>query len=212
MYSCSPVKEISSVNNMIKVSGKNSMEISHTSGFYKAPIELQINHSPRTQVYYTTDGSFPDTNSLLYTEPINIKKLTETPSELSLIPTTPLKGMWQLNYFIWKKPKTTTKKAAIIRLREFKNNNPVDKYKSSGLVYFIGEAIEKKHSFPVISIITDKKYLFDYKMGIYVPGYYYDNASWENSNDPFWPQEIINEKAKDGNVLLMLPFLNLIKN
>ena len=48
---------------------------SHDRGFYTSPFELVIStHTPDAQIYYTLDGSEPDTSSTLYTGPIPISE------------------------------------------------------------------------------------------------------------------------------------------
>jgi len=46
---------------------------SHPSGFYPAPIDVSLTcATPLAQIFYTTDGSSPDYNSVPYTNPIHI--------------------------------------------------------------------------------------------------------------------------------------------
>ena len=48
-------------------------EFSLPSGVYSGPQNLSLSHPNNgANIYYTTDGSFPDDNSTLYTSPINI--------------------------------------------------------------------------------------------------------------------------------------------
>jgi|TARA_B110000027_G_C16102515_1_gene293771 hypothetical protein len=162
--------------------------VSHKSGFYKKPFKLSIDHPAELKIYYTTDGSFPDTNSTLYMFPIDLKPLLDAPGHLSMVPTTPLEGMWNLKYFKWIEPKIKMQKtAAMIRIREFENGVATAGYDAITFVYFIENETTGKHQFPIISIVTEEKHLFDYEKGIYIPGVHYENASWQNSNDPFWP-------------------------
>ncbi len=46
--------------------------LSHKSGFYTEPFELEISSEPGTVVYYTTDGSVPAADSFSYTGPIPV--------------------------------------------------------------------------------------------------------------------------------------------
>ena len=46
--------------------------LSVESGFYDAPFALEISASEKAKVYYTLDGSIPDEDSFLYTQPLQI--------------------------------------------------------------------------------------------------------------------------------------------
>jgi len=192
VVSCSSTKRLN-----YESTKKTAFKVSHESGFYAEPFNLTIDHSSQSKIYYTTDGSYPDTTSQLYNSPINLSAYIGIPGNLSSIPTTPLNGMWQLQYFKWIPPKIeVTKRAATIRIREFQNGVPTSGFDAFTFVYFIGKDDAQKHQFPVVSIVTDKKHLFDYEKGIYVPGIHYDSASWKGPTDPFWPPGNYQMKGK----------------
>ena len=175
----------------------SKFSVSHKSGFYKKSFKLSIKHSVKSKIFYTTDGSYPDTNSIPYNHPINIKSSIDTQRILSLLPTTPLEGKWNLKYFKWIGPKVKMQKsAAIIRIREFINGKSSLPEKAFTYVYFIGNKEARNHEFPVVSIVTEESNLFDYKIGIYTPGIHYENTSWKNSTSLFWPPGNYQQKGK----------------
>lgn len=57
---------------------------SHKSGFYKDNFGLEIScNDPKAKIYYTTDGSVPNEESTLYSEPIALKNRSNEPNVLS---------------------------------------------------------------------------------------------------------------------------------
>ncbi|WP_291327443.1 CotH kinase family protein [Desulfovibrio sp. UCD-KL4C] len=52
------------------------IKFSHPSGNYNQPFELEIYSPQNATLYYTTDGTLPDSSSLIYTTPIIIDKTT----------------------------------------------------------------------------------------------------------------------------------------
>ena len=42
------------------------------SGMYNNPFELSLSSEKGTQIYYSLDGSSPETDGILYTEPITV--------------------------------------------------------------------------------------------------------------------------------------------
>ncbi len=56
----------------INLSQPDSPVIDPESGKYKKPVLIEAFHDNNTKVYYTTDGSVPDKNSLRYLDPIEM--------------------------------------------------------------------------------------------------------------------------------------------
>jgi len=128
-----------------KKENSNGLELSSTkfivsadqiSGLYNDSISVRLVSENQGSIYYTTDGSEPNHESEIYTEPLIFDSNT------------------------------------ILRYRLIKDGFvPGD---ISTNTYLINE----ESSLPVISLITDPKYLWNKKKGIY---YKYEKRGWERS-------------------------------
>ena len=138
-------------------------QFSKGSGFYDSGFDLTITADQGCTVYYTTDGSDPDTSSERASGSIRIYDKSSEPDVYAAI-TDIADG--------YKAPSEPVRKAAIIRAvavdAQGNKSNVVTN------TYFIGYSsndIEKKMR--VISLVTDPDNLFDYDTGIYVKGKIY---------------------------------------
>ncbi len=145
-----------------------SPEFSHTGGFYQEPFELTLSVSDENAViYYTLDGSIPDTNSYSFNSSITIENRTDEPNDFSTIRTSYITGPWG-----WHHPADLVYKAMVVRARVI--NNDGQKSDIVTHTYFVGDTMESRYSLPVISIVTDRENFFSDSIGIYVPGDHYD--------------------------------------
>jgi hypothetical protein len=171
------------------------ISVSHKSGFYADTFALTLRCvDDNTDLYYTTNGAVPTTQSTLYSAPIDLAAAIQNSGGLSCTPTTPLEGRWHLRYFIWKEPTSTPFQAGVVRFRAFKHGIPIGKTHSR--TYFIDPKMEEKYGFHLVSIVTDSSNFFDYNTGLYVPGVHFDSTSWEHSDDPWWPPGNYQQKGK----------------
>lgn len=140
--------------------------LSHGSGFYDEPFELEIKHAVAgAKIYYTTDGSIPNAASHLYTKPLVLSDTTDLPNQLSAITDIgPDPGY----------PTENVMKAHVIRVLAIMPWGTRTEVVQG--TYFVG-CDRKEHygDVPVISLMMDPKDLFDYEAGIYVNGQTYDN-------------------------------------
>src|SRR5690554_239805 len=83
------------------------------SGIDLGDIELALTHSWGHEIRYTTDGSVPDANSTLYTQPIILSEIDQDPV-FSSISTSPY----------WSAPTGDVLQVNVIRARSFENGNP----------------------------------------------------------------------------------------
>lgn len=151
---------------------KTTILFSKPAGYYTE--EFDLNLISNDSVYYTLDGSLPNLNSLLYTQPIRIRK--SLPNKLSLIPTSPYlfdPDIWPHREFGFQIPSDNIRNGTIIRAQAFKNNVVTSRLYSKTY-------LSNDHDLSTISIITDSLNLFDHDTGIYVPGVYLDtnNINW----------------------------------
>lgn len=146
---------------------------SHVGGFYDSGFNLSINAPSGTKVYYTTDGSVPDSNSTAYTSPIAISDITSQPNYLSA--RTDIRGG---NVTAPTKP---VDKAMIINAVAIDANGNVSDTVSGA--YFIGYGSRASYyqNHKIISLTTDEDNLFDNDKGIYVLGAEYER--WKNSSE-----------------------------
>ena len=166
--------------------------LSHESGFFEESFYLTIDAKPNTIVYYTLDGSEPTVFSIRYVEPILIEEqYIEATGEEYLIQNQipPHETIPVASYPIsfirtgsdkWKSPTQDIFKATTLKVKAIHfsgDESPVLTH-----TYFVDSNMFEKYSFPIISITTDIKNLYDYETGINIPGIHYDPTIEEVSN------------------------------
>ncbi len=152
-------------------------EFSIRPGFYSDPRLIELHHEdPDATLYYTTDGSVPDTTSMRYDEPIGIAPRTEEPNSISMIRTTPPEG--EDRGYGWFPPQVLLDKGHTIRAVAAKpgwlTSPPATGTWFPGL---------EQTELPVLSIVAPGESLFDSEYGIYVPGALYDSLGF---GDDVW--------------------------
>ena len=155
---------------------ENRLLFSHNPGFYDQQFELSITSLLEDAVYYTTDGSEPTPESMVYSAPILLKNNTSSPNIWCEIPSSPAQNL--ISNHAWQSPGKLVDKANILRIASFKNGQKTSA--TYTLTFLIDENAFLKYDMPVISLVTDGKNLFDDETGIYVPGNLYDE------DDPEW--------------------------
>lgn len=150
----------------------SSLSFSHTSGWHENSIDLSIvpSHS-EAQIYYTINGAEPTTNDLLYTTALALKDVFEEDNIISEIPTSEQ----------WQRPQGIVFKGHLIKSAAFENGHRISPVYTHS--FFINPQLEKRYTFPVVSLSTDPNNLFDPERGIYVKGqntnYSQRGRAWE---------------------------------
>ncbi|MBR6581432.1 MAG: CotH kinase family protein [Ruminococcus sp.] len=145
---------------------------SQQGGFYDSGFNLNITVPSGTKVYYTTDGSVPDSSSQMYSSPIAISDISSQPNYLSA--RTDIRGGTVTA------PTKPVDKAMVINAVAIDSNGNVSDTVSAA--YFIGYGNRASYyqNVKVISLTTHEDNLFGHDKGIYVLGATYDE--WKNTN------------------------------
>ena len=143
-------------------------------GFYQFPFEIVLSSSnPDDTIFYTLDGSIPDTTSFIFSDSIPINYLDTLPNYLSTIPSSPpILVDW---FRRWYLPANPVPKANVIRAVAY--NDGLFTSQVMTATYFIDTAIFSKYYHPIVSITTDSLCLFDFETGIYIPGIHWDSLN-----------------------------------
>ncbi|MBR0484545.1 MAG: chitobiase/beta-hexosaminidase C-terminal domain-containing protein, partial [Oscillospiraceae bacterium] len=155
--------------------------LSLQSGFYAGEQHLTITSDPNTVVYYTTDGSFPDTSSFVYSDAIILKDISSSANVLSartdIQPEE--RTMWGISKA--KAPVSPVDKANVIRAVAVDSEGNISNAVTG--TYFIDYQNKKSYyqNLKVFSFVTDSDNLFDYETGIYVLGKVHDD--WKNGSE-----------------------------
>ncbi len=137
-------------------------------GFYPEDITVEITAPAGNRIYYTLDGTMPDTeNGILYEEPVEVTNVCGSPNVYSAISTV---SAYQDYAPLSDVDKAVVLQAVAVDARGVKS-------KIACASYFV--AMEDKSMYrelPVLSLTVDPAELFDYFEGNYVTGVDYENA------------------------------------
>ena len=147
-------------------------KLSHSSGFYDSPFELEIFGDKDTNIYYTIDGSDPIQKGILYTHPIYVYDRSMEKNIWNSVRN--VVADWK-NYVI---DETPVDKAFIIKVvAKDKNEKAISETVCA--TFFIDKNEYKDKN--VISLIADPNDLFG-DDGIFVTGKEYDTWYLEDGN------------------------------
>jgi hypothetical protein len=141
---------------------------SHGAGFYTESFSLEIT-SPDTgtTIYYTLDGSVPNTSSLVHSEPIGVSSRAGDPNTISMIQTSDITPDHVLGGN-WQPPVGEVFKTTCVRAKAMRNGfqeSPI-----TTRTFFVDESMNSRYTMPIISLTTDADNFFRDDIGIYVPG------------------------------------------
>lgn len=146
---------------------------SKQGGFYDNYFMLTLTSDTDTEIYYTIDGSDPRTSktAYLYTQEIEIYNNTDEPNILSAITDISLNTYYP--------PKSNIEKGKHIRAAVKTADGTFGPVVTHS--YFIGKNASYYNDLRVISMVTDKNYLFHKDTGAYMVGSRY--YEWRKSSD-----------------------------
>lgn len=158
---------------------RTGLAFSRESGFYDEPFLLELSAPAGTKIYYTLDGSVPDENAFLYTDPIVIDDATVHPNVYSM--RTDMAYEATMDGIPYKLPDYAVDKCTVVRAVYQDMDGKCCDLKTES--YFVGYDGKKGYSdMNVISVVTDPDNLFDYDDGIYVFGRRFDTELDEDGN------------------------------
>ncbi len=141
-------------------------QFSQGSGFYDSEFNLTLSAPQGCTVYYTLDGSDPDTSATQFTSAIRIYDKSQEPDVYAA--KTDIADNYQA-------PAEPVRKAMIVRaVAVDAQGNKSNIITNTYFVGYNGNDVAKKMR--VISLVTDPDNLFDYDTGIYVKGKIYDTS------------------------------------
>ena len=147
---------------------------SRESGFYETPFQLELHAPIGTDIYYTLDGSVPDENAILYSEPILIDDASShenvhcmrTDVVWRSFTTSDIMDNGSIDS-IYKVPDYLIDKCSVVRAAYKDADGNFSKVKTAS--YFIDFNHKRGYDgVNILSISTDPCNLFDYETGIYV--------------------------------------------
>ncbi len=170
------------VPDYVYAGSDTDIRFSRESGFYEESFYLEITGGGQNEdwtLYYTLDGSMPDTTSQQYTEPILIEDVSYKENVYSARRDVSISlcaeelekfGLGAMDYQIPERP---VDKGNVVRVAVYDGQENL--VSEEVRVYFIG--FQEKTGYDGmmrVSIVTEPDNLFDYETGIYVLGIKYD--------------------------------------
>lgn len=154
-------------------SNYETLTFSHLGGIYDDVFQLNIiENNVANNIYYTTDGTTPTINSLVYQTPLQLNSTLFSTANISQKQLSPIE-------FHDPPPIQNVLKSIVIRAAAFNTTGELVSEISTH-TYFIKTLGNQHNDLPILSIIADSSELFNYETGIFVPGRYWeeDHPDW----------------------------------
>ena len=175
----------------------NSPKFSAKTGFYDEAFYLKLDAKRDETIYYTTDGTIPDENSLKYESPILIENISDQPNKY-------ISQLKVVEY--WKEYEPNPElvdKATVVNAIAVNDRGEISEMASE--VYFVN--LPEYEDKLVISLTVDPEELFG-EYGIFVTGKEFDE--WYENEDS---EEIpISNFRKRGKAWEVLADMNLLQD
>lgn len=182
-------------------------DFSHPGGFYTSDFFLELSAGDETMIYYTLDGSVPDSANVggttfqyknqypehpgspvgpflersfrthKYSDPIHISDHTGNPDGIHLINT----SFTEMPLV----PQDEVAEGVVVRARAYREGYLPGKVATH--TYLPGEGIFDRFDLPVVSVAIPDTSLFEYSRGIYVAGKAFDNWRKDHPDADIWP-------------------------
>lgn len=152
--------------------------LSKDSGFYNDSFTLEIEAEEGLEVYYTLDGSTPNSQAIKYNGPVEIsKELMLHGTIISNYKTSPERDATSF------KAEDVKRAVTIKAVTAFKPSNLDSRTYSEPITatYILDEHLANS-PLPIVSLTVDPFHLFDHHYGIYVPGIWYESDSLWSGN------------------------------
>src|SRR5699024_2862885 len=154
-------------------------KLSVEGGFYDDSFTLEMETDEDYEIYYTLDGSTPNTQSEKYTEPITMSK--------ELIDKTPIianerTSAHQADGFSFTADDVQSA-VTLKAVAAYKENESFPRTYShvTSATYIFDDALES-NDLPILSLSVDPDDLFNDKYGIYTPGIWYEeDTAWSGN-------------------------------
>lgn len=181
---------------------KIDVDLSLESGFYPDTVELEITcNTPGVTIYYTTDGSLPDSSDRLYEGPLALTPTTNMPDPLTRINNTNT----EKDLFT---PWTDFPSAWVIRAAALdENGEAVD---TAAGTFFIGyDRKENYGDLPIVSLMIEEEDFFSDETGIYVLGETYEiwDAEQEEPYEAWQAQGNFSNRGREWERPVAVDFL-----
>lgn len=150
------------------------------------------NYYPQNHIRYTVNGNRPTATSPLYEETLLLDTTKYSKSNIYTIINCPEEEFYLPD---------SVGHCIVIRAAVFdENDSCISEVRTNS--YFIGSLGCDTHGLPAVSLCADSLDLFDYEMGIFVPGIYYDSLK------PNWSGNYFQE-GRDWERLINIEFYEL---
>lgn len=175
---------------------------SHAAGYYNSEFTLTLTpneSNPDVEIHYTTDGSTPNADSPLYTEPIRVVDRSDQPNRWRAVKN--IVYDWEN----WNLSDENVRKAFVVRAVAIDGDGTLGE--EACATYLVGEKLRPDRA--VISLVTDEKGLFG-PDGMYVTGtkyeaWYHGDQKGDRPTANFdihgWEQPVNIEYFADGGAL-----------
>lgn len=169
-----PTPELTNNNmQLVQMVSVAEPEFSLSGGYYNGTQVLELSADYGLDIYYTLDGSEPDQNSILYTEPILIENRTYEENVLSARTDISIEECYRYA------PTEPVDKITVVRAAAFDKDGNKSEIATNSYVVDI-QNNETYQNLMTVSLTTNPSYLFDPEDGGYVLGREYEEFAAEN--------------------------------
>ena len=151
----------------------DTVRFSKQGGCYDKEFSLKLSAAKGQTIYYTTDGTDPETSDTRkkYKEPIKITDRKGDKNVLAAIDPQLISNNYNEDKVFLPKDEDVDK-ATVIRACAKGSSGKYGRTVTA--TYFVGDVVNNHNGLPIVSVVTDPDNLFDYDTGIYTLGKVFD--------------------------------------